>query len=224
MLSGCYTVGLQNVCIFTTGKAHSSNLAAPTSTPMSEDSSGYETPLQEIRLDRFPSDGLIIDVGGGGEGLLSRLEKDRVCVVDISLNKIREAQIYGALAQWAVSDGRNLCFRTGSFDIATLWFSLGYMRDWSTKGLVMKEIQRVLKPEGLLSILGAKIVCPEREFLFRAQFTFPDGDVSQVGYRLAGNQDQSLKSTVRALEDCGLAVLDRQDNGHWFKILAESSR
>ena len=224
MLSGCYTVGLQNVRIFPSGKAHSSNLTAPTSTLMREDSSGFETPLQEIRLNSLPSNGLIIDIGGGGEGLLSRLEKDRVCAVDISLNKIREAQIYGAPAQWAVSDGRHLCFRTGSFDMATLWFSLGYMRDWNTKELVMREVQRVLKPDGILSILGAKILCPERKFLFRARFTFPDGDMSQVGYRLAGNQGQSLKSTVRALEASGLVVLDRQDNGHWFKILAESNR
>jgi ubiquinone/menaquinone biosynthesis C-methylase UbiE len=191
---------------------------------MNEDYSGFETPLQEIRLNSLPSDGLIIDIGGGGEGLLSRLEKDRVCVVDINLNKIREAQIYGAHAQWAVSDGRNLCFRTGSFDIATLWFSLGYMRNWNTKELVMREVQRVLKPDGIVSILGAKIVCPEERFLFRAQFTFPDGEMSQVGYRLVGNQDQSLESTVSTLEDSGLVVLDRQDSGHWFKILAKSSR
>ncbi|UCH05640.1 MAG: class I SAM-dependent methyltransferase [Candidatus Thorarchaeota archaeon] len=191
---------------------------------MSEDSSSFETPVQEIRLSSLPFDGLIVDIGGGGEGLLSRLEKGRVCVVDIKLNKIREAQIYGAPAQWAVSDGRHLCFRTGSFDIATLWFSLGYMRDWETKELVMREIQRVLKPEGILSILGAKIICPEDRLLFKARFMFPDGDVSQVGYSLAGNQNQSLTSTMIALEDSGLVVLDSKDNGHWFKILAESSR
>lgn len=223
MLSRCYTVGLLNERLIGSRKAQSSNLTAPTPAPMSEDSSGFETPLQEIRLNSLPSDGLIIDIGGGGEGLVSRLEKDRVCVVDISLNKIREAQIYGAPAQWVVSDGRHLCFRTGSFDIATLWFSLGYMRSWNTKELVMREVQRVLKPEGLLSILGAKIVRSEDRFLFNARFTFPDGDVSQVGYRLTGNQNQSLTSTVRALEDTGLVVLDSKDNGHWFKILAESS-
>jgi len=190
---------------------------------MSEDCSSFETPLQEIRLDSIPSDGLIIDIGGGGEGLLSRLEKDRVCVVDISLNKIREAHIYGAPAQWVVSDGSQLCFRTGSFDIATLWFSLGYMRGWNRKKLVMSEIRRVLKQEGILFVLGAKIVCPEDRFLFNAKFTFPDGDVSQVGYRLAGNQNQTLESTVRALEDSGLVILERCDNGHWFKILGQPS-
>ncbi|MHA2433722.1 MAG: hypothetical protein ACXADO_10885, partial [Candidatus Thorarchaeota archaeon] len=68
-------------------------------------------------MDCLPFDGLIIDVGGGSEGLVSRLEKERVCVVDISLNKVREAQIYVSPAQWAVSDGRHLCFRTGSFDV-----------------------------------------------------------------------------------------------------------
>ncbi|MFX0046069.1 MAG: class I SAM-dependent methyltransferase [Candidatus Hermodarchaeota archaeon] len=191
---------------------------------MSEDFSSFETPLQEIRLISLPSDGLIIDIGGGGEGLVSRLEKDRVCVVDISLAKVREAQIYGARAQWAVSDGCHLCFRTDTFDIATLWFSLGYMRGWDTKKLVMEEARRVLKQEATLSILGAKIACPEDRFLFNAQFTFPDGDVSQVGYRLAGNQNQSLGSAVRTLEDSGFVVIDSTDNGHWFKILAEVSR
>jgi SAM-dependent methyltransferase len=201
-----------------------SNLTTPTSAPMSEDPSVFETPLQEIGLDCLPFDGLIIDVGGGSEGLVSRLEKERVCVVDISLNKVREAQIYGAPAQWAVSDGRHLCFRTGSFDVATLWFSLGYMRNWDTKELVIRESHRVLKPDGLLSILAAKIVCREDRFLFKARYTFPDGAVSQVGYSLAGNQNQSLNSIIRILEDSGLVVQDSKDNGHWFKILAERSR
>ncbi|MFW9799703.1 MAG: class I SAM-dependent methyltransferase, partial [Candidatus Thorarchaeota archaeon] len=160
----------------------------------------FEVPLQEIDLKRIKFEGLVIDIGGGGEGLVSRLEKERVCVVDVSLDKIREARIHGQPAHWTVADGRSLCFRRNTFDVATLWFSLGYMRNWETKKAVFEEVHRVLKPNGILSVLAANVVCREDRFLFNAQFTFPDGAVSQISYGLVGNQDQSLETVAKTLE------------------------
>ena len=75
---------------------------------LAEDGSYFETPLQEIELRHVRQEGLIIDVGGGGEGLVSRVEASRVCAVDINLNKIREALIHDLESQWLLSDGRTL--------------------------------------------------------------------------------------------------------------------
>ena len=55
---------------------------------MSEFQSHIETPEQSNKLERLESDGLILDLGGGGEGLVSRIEGDRVCVVDIRMSEI----------------------------------------------------------------------------------------------------------------------------------------
>jgi hypothetical protein len=45
---------------------------------MSKPQSHTETPVQNIKLQQFSEDGLILDIGGGGEGLVSRIEGDRV--------------------------------------------------------------------------------------------------------------------------------------------------
>ena len=113
---------------------------------MTEERSVFETPLQHIELLELPSEDLILDIGGGGEGLASRIGKQRVCSVDFRISEIREAQIHDAPANWFVCDGRALCFVNSSFDYATLWFSLGYMRDDVTKKKVLNEVFRVLKP------------------------------------------------------------------------------
>ncbi|MHA2042161.1 MAG: hypothetical protein ACW975_09890 [Candidatus Thorarchaeota archaeon] len=55
--------------------------------------SSFETPVQKIELKHLPRKGWIIDIGGGGEGLVSRIETSRVCAVDINLDRIREAKV-----------------------------------------------------------------------------------------------------------------------------------
>ena len=61
-----------------------------------------------IELKALPSTGSIIDVGGGGEGFVSRIGGSQVYAVDIEMNKIREAQIHGLESQWILADGRAL--------------------------------------------------------------------------------------------------------------------
>ncbi|MFQ5833974.1 MAG: class I SAM-dependent methyltransferase [Candidatus Thorarchaeota archaeon] len=189
---------------------------------MNEHPTVFETPLQEIDLKSIEFKGLVIDIGGGGEGLVSRLEGERVCAVDVSLDRIREARIHGPSAHWTVADGCSLCFRRDTFNVATLWFSLGYMRDWETKKAVLEEAHRVLRPNGILSILAANVVSQQDRFLFNAQFTFPDGSISQISYGLVGNQNQSLEAVAKTLENSGFALLGSSDNRHWFRITAKS--
>ncbi len=182
------------------------------------DLSFFETPLQTIELRELPGNGHIIDVGGGGEGLVSRIGGAQVCAVDIDMNKIREAQIHGFSSQWLLADAQTLPLKDASFDTATLWFSLGFIRDWSAKEQVVDEVVRVLKPEGLISILGATIDCLEDRFLLKAQFSFADGTISRMSYGLAGRQNQTIESVTEILRRAGLAVLSAEDNAFWFRI------
>jgi ubiquinone/menaquinone biosynthesis C-methylase UbiE len=177
-------------------------------------------PLQEIHLERISSKGPILDVGGGGEGLVSRVEGSRVCSVDIKMNKIREAHIYGSDNQWIASDARRLCFAENSFSVTAVWFSLGYFGDWQSKKRLFSEIKRVLEPEGVVSIIASRIDCKEERFLFNARFLFPDGDTSQVGYQVKGNQEQTIEATQAALEEFYFKVTKIKDNEHWFMLEA----
>jgi ubiquinone/menaquinone biosynthesis C-methylase UbiE len=183
----------------------------------------FETPLQEVELKHLPQEGLIIDIGGGGEGLVSRIETSRVCVVDINLNKIREAMIYGQVTQWILSDASMLSVKDERFNVATLWFSLGYIQDWDSKKQAIAEVARVLRRSGQISILGARITCSDSRFVMRAIFHFPDGSISKMSYGMDGTQRQDAEAVVRLLQETGFSNITSEDNGHWFRVDARKS-
>ena len=186
---------------------------------MKDQSSRYSTPIQKIALENISTEGPILDIGGGGEGLVSRIEGSRVCALDIRMSEIREAQIHGPPANWLVGDGQALCFREETFNAVTMWFSLGYMSDWSIKRRVLEEAHRVLSKEGRLWILGSRIPRDCERLIFWGHFTLPDGTISQTGYGVRGGQGQTAERIVQLLESTGFEV-SSQDNGAWFEIQA----
>jgi ubiquinone/menaquinone biosynthesis C-methylase UbiE len=183
--------------------------------------SSFETPVQKIELKHLPQEGFIIDIGGGGEGLVSRIEASRVCVVDINLNKIREAMIYGQVSQWILSDARMLSVKDERFNVATLWFSLGYVQDRDSKAQVLAEVARVLRQSGHISILGARITCSEPRFVLRTLLHLPDGSVSKMSYGMDGRQKQDSEAVAKLLRETGFSNITYEDNGHWFRLDAQ---
>ena len=190
---------------------------------MPENQTHIETQEQKIKLERLGSDGPILDIGGGGEGLVSRIERDKVCVLDLRMSEIREAQIHGHSANWFVADGRNLCFNDEVFDIVTMWFSLGYMRDWETKRAVLEEAYRVLKMDGRLSILASHIPKTGASLIFWATFTFPDGVLSKTGYGVKGGQNQTLHRILELVTNVGFDRHQYEDHGDWFKLVSKKT-
>jgi ubiquinone/menaquinone biosynthesis C-methylase UbiE len=178
------------------------------------------SPTQRIILDALPMDRLILDIGGGGEGLVSRISGKHVCAVDYRMSEILEARIHNPPANWFVSDARHLPFRQNSFDIATLWFSLGYMRDWATKEQVLSRVLETLRAGGELSILASRIDCREDYFIFNALFTLPDGTTSKVGYGVKGNQKQTLTRVYSLLRKVGFDEIQTEDHNWWFRVHA----
>jgi len=187
---------------------------------MEVQSSTYTTPIQKITLEQIQTEGLILDIGGGGEGLVSRVGGSKVCAVDIRLSEIREAQIHGPPSNWFVGDGRYLCFQDGAFDVATLWFSLGYINDWSIKQQVFEEVYRALHENGRLSIMASRIPEGCERFTFWGHFTLPDGTVSQTGYGVKGGQNQNLEGVLKFVSDTGFKIQLQKDNKEWFEIQA----
>lgn len=185
--------------------------------------SRVETSVQKISLQNLNTEGPILDIGGGGEGLVSRIEGERVCALDIRMSEIREAKIHGAPANWLVGDGRHLSFKDNSFDVATLWFSLGYMRDWDTKKSVLGEVWRVLKKQGTISIMASNIPDSTEQFVFWAHFTFPDGTVSQTGYGVRGGQGQTWEKVLALVKKLGFKVINSENHEGWFSINATRS-
>ncbi len=176
--------------------------------------------MQEIRLEPVPGSGLVIDIGGGGEGLVSRIAGARVCAVDIRLDEIREARIHGSDPQWILGDGQALPLRDSVFETATLWFSLEYLRTSDTKFRVLDEVHRVLRQGGVISVLASRVMCEEEVFRIMIRYDLPDGSVSQTGYGVWGGQNQNIDTATLFLKKAGFRVTRREDNEHWFRLEA----
>ncbi|MFW9849880.1 MAG: class I SAM-dependent methyltransferase [Candidatus Thorarchaeota archaeon] len=183
----------------------------------------YEPPQQTIELERILGEGNIIDIGGGGEGLVSRIEGIRVYAVDVQMDEILEARIHNPPSNWIVADAINLPFGSNTFDIATLWFSLGYMKEWSIKKSVFQDIYRVLKKGGGINIKAIKIDCQEDMLVFRADYSLPDGTLSRTGYGVKGKQNQTVETVTNCLRKTGFVIDDILDFGHWFSLEGSKS-
>jgi len=99
----------------------------------------------ELNVERIKGDGYILDIGGGGEGVIGQLEGRRVVAIDIRKDELEEANVGDYLR--VVMDATDLKFLEGSFPTVTAFFSMMYM-DNEMKEKVFREIYRVLAPKG----------------------------------------------------------------------------
>lgn len=191
---------------------------------MCSKSASFKTPVQKIQLPRIENPGHVLDIGGGGEGLVSRIEGTRVIALDLNMNKIRGAMIHNPASVWIACDGRQLCIQDSAVENVTLWFSLSYMKDNDTKKTVLEESFRVLRPGGRISILGCHIGCEEERLVFRAEFQLPDGDVSKISYAVYRGQGQTLDGISRMLVESGFDIIETESHEFWFRVLGCKSK
>lgn len=92
--------------------------------------------------------GSILDIGGGGEGIIGRLYKSAVTAVDNMQEELDEAP---NCCKKLLMDAAALDFADESFDNVTFFYSLMYMNT-DVKAKAIEEACRVLKTGGVLTI------------------------------------------------------------------------
>ena len=102
-------------------------------------------PMVELDVENIDADGFILDIGGGGEGIIGRLMGEKVVAIDINKKELEEAAD-GPLK--IVMDARALHFLDFSFPTVTAFFALMYINNRTDQQRVMNEIWRVLQSGG----------------------------------------------------------------------------
>ena len=108
---------------------------------------------QEISIKRLKTYQLILDLGGGGEGIFGRLMGEKVIAIDPSMRELQEAPS-GPLK--IVMDAKDLKFLDESFSVVTSFFTMMYI-EREEHPRVFEEVYRVMEPEGEFWIWDGRI-------------------------------------------------------------------
>jgi len=140
----------------------------------------YSTKMQSVELSRIETDGFILDIGGGGEGIIGKLNGKQVIAIDTSEKELEDTQNE---ALKVIMDATDLKFLPESFDVCTAFFSLMYIPN-NRHLKVFKETYRVLKNHGKFLVWAVRI--PEKRgdykaFIVRLQIQLPNEEI-EAGY------------------------------------------
>jgi SAM-dependent methyltransferase len=174
-------------------------------------------PRQFVPVDNFPAKGLILDIGGGGWGVIGQIKGQQVITIDISENELLEAPP-GPLVK-IVMDARQLQFLDNTFPTATVFFTFMFIAP-ADHEQVYRELRRVLAPGGRLLIWDA--VLPKLEDGKKKYATFPftfnlPGREINAGYStylVPGGQ--GLTHFEALASKTGFIIVSKKTAQEWF--------
>ncbi len=178
----------------------------------------YKHPKLEVAVPDFPAEGLILDIGGGGEGVIGQLKGKQVVAIDLIKRELEDAP--GEPLLKIVMDARDLKFLDNSFATTTVFFTFMYIEPQDHEK-VLQEIHRVLKPGGRLLIWD--VVFPkktdERQIyvLYRLNIKLPAKEI-QPGYGVRFAEGQEAEHMIDLARKSGFDLGSRQDNQGWYFI------
>jgi SAM-dependent methyltransferase len=181
----------------------------------------YVIEAQEVTLADFPAEGFILDIGGGGEGIIGQLKGTQVVAIDPIQRELAESPA-GPLK--IVMDGSDLKFLDGAFQNVTAFFSFMFM-PLNLHAKVLTESYRVLAPGGRFRVWDV-VVPPKGEhieafFAFHLQISLPGSTVS-TGYGLPWPAEGfNLEHYLLAAQAAGFKVVVEERQGPRFYLELE---
>jgi ubiquinone/menaquinone biosynthesis C-methylase UbiE len=172
----------------------------------------------EIIIPDFPATGLILDIGGGGEGVIGQLKGDQVISIDINKQELIDAPSKNLKL---VMDARDLKFIDNSFNTAAIFYTLMYIKSVDHEK-VFSEIYRVLKPNGKLLIWDVDLPSSKGAIfgitMYSFKFVLPNTTI-KTGYGVHKEEiEKNLQYYVELAKKTGFKVISSTQNGSSFYL------
>jgi SAM-dependent methyltransferase len=174
----------------------------------------------KLEVKDFESGGLILDIGGGGEGVIGRLKGKQAVAIDLRMDELEEAV---DVPLKVVMDARKLSFLDGTFHTATAFFSLMYMKTRDDHKKVMSEAWRVLKSGGHLHLwdvdLSKRADTKKEFYLVRLRYRVGDYEKG-TGYGMRWpDEPRNEGYYLQLAEEAGFQLLITERNKHIFYLM-----
>lgn len=171
---------------------------------------------QVVTVTDFPAEGHIVDIGGGGEGVIGQLKPKQTIAVDLIKRELEQSPP-GPLK--IVMDARELKFLDNAIPTLTAFYCLMYVAE-ADHVKVFSEAYRVLAPGGRLLIWEAMTPRKEGEkkwALFPLTVNLP-GKQIKTGYGVPlGDHPHDLAYFFRLGTSVGFqSVASREQGQHFY--------
>lgn len=173
---------------------------------------------QEVVVEDFDAAGFILDIGGGGEGVIGQLKKDQVIAIDPNRRELEEAAD-GPIK--IIMDASELLFLDNTFQVVTSFFTLMYIKAPQLEK-VFKEVFRVLDSGGRFLVWDLEIpkCLDESKEIVAAYLSIklPDKEI-MTGYGTKWpDRLENLLYYQKIAEKVGFVMTDQSVNGRVFQM------
>jgi len=166
--------------------------------------------LHKINLTDVELKGKILDIGGGGEGIIGQLKGEQVVAIDRRESELKEAASGDYLK--IIMDAKDLKFLDETFDTTTAFFTLMYI-PLSNHQKIFQEIYRVIKKGGEFVIWDFTIPkreSPDKDFYgLHLEVKIEEKEIS-TGYATKWDKEQDLEYYLKLGTSIGFKFVEKK--------------